>query len=216
MLLSHSWRSLRRAPVFASAVVLTLTIGIGSAAAIFAVVNAVLLRPLPYGHSDRLVGAWNDMPSISLLHGQQTNSIYFTYRRLAKSIVGIAMYEDGSINVTDPDGHADPERIGTAWTTANLFPLLQVSPILGRTYTDAEDAPKEPNRVVVISEGLWRSRFGGTRDVLGKKLLVSGNALEIIGVMPASFRFPNPDVRLWLPQHADPTDPREGGFNHNA
>jgi predicted permease len=216
VLLSHSWRALRRAPVFASTVVLTLTIGIGAAAAIFAVVNAVLLRPLPYGHSDRLVGAWHDMPALSLLHGNQTVSTYFTYRRLATTIDGIAMYDDGSINVTDPTGQADPERIPTAWTTANLFPLLQVAPILGRTFSEAEDAPKAETRVVVIGEALWKTRFGGTRDVIGKKLVISGRETEIIGVMPSSFKFPNAGVRLWMPQNADPNDPEQSGFNHNA
>jgi predicted permease len=216
VLLSHSWRALRRAPVFASTVILTLTIGIGSAAAIFAVVNAVLLRPLPYGHSDRLVGVWNDMPALSLLHGQQTVSTYYTYRRLARTIEGIAMYDDGSINVTDPNGQAAPERIPIAWATANLFPLLQVAPILGRTFSEAEDGPKAETRVVVIGEALWRARFGGARDVIGKKLVISGRETEIIGVMPSSFKFPNAGVRLWMPQNADPNDPEQSGFNHNA
>jgi putative ABC transport system permease protein len=216
MTLAHSWRALRRAPVFSAAVVLSLTIGIGAAAAIFAVVNAVLLRPLPYGHSDRLVGAWHDMPAISLLHGQQTTTTYFTYRRLATSVEGIAMYDDGSTNITDPDGRADPERMRTGWSTANLFHILQASPLLGRTFSDEDDAPKSEPKVVVISEPLWKSRYAGARDVIGKKLLVSGRELEIIGVMPASFVFPSAETRLWLPENADPTDPEQGGFNHYA
>jgi len=77
---SQTWRSLRRAPLFAATIVLTLTIGIGSAAAIFAVVNAVLLRPLPYGHPDRLVGAWHDMPGVSMIHANQTAGLYRTYK----------------------------------------------------------------------------------------------------------------------------------------
>src|SRR3954467_923896 len=122
MLLAHSWRSLRRAPVFSSAVVLSLTVGIGAAAAIFAVINAVLLRPLPYGHPDRLVGAWHDMPAISLTHAQQTHSTYFTYKKFARTIEGIALYDDGSLNVADPDNRAEPQRMQVAWTTANLVP----------------------------------------------------------------------------------------------
>ena len=86
--MSHSLRSLRRAPLFSAAVVLTLTIGIGSAAAIFAVVNAVLLRPLPYGHPDRLVGVWDDLPPLSLNHTDLTSGIYFTYKRFAHTIEG--------------------------------------------------------------------------------------------------------------------------------
>jgi predicted permease len=211
--LSHAWRSLRRAPLFSVTVVLALTLGIGSAAAIFAIVNAVLLRPLPYGHPDRLVGAWHDLPPISLLHANQTAGTYRTYKKFATSIAGIGLYNDGSANVTDPDGRADPERMTTASVTVEVIPLLEVSPILGRTFSEAEDAPKGPN-VALISEGLWRSRFGGTRDVIGKKLVVYGRSTEIIGVMPSSFRFPSANTQLWLPQQIDPNAPYPGGFNH--
>ncbi|HEY4306185.1 MAG TPA: ABC transporter permease [Gemmatimonadaceae bacterium] len=216
MHLTHSWRALRRAPVFSAAVVLSLTIGIGAAAAIFAVVNAVLLRPLPYGNADRLVGAWHNMPAVSMVHAQQTTSTYYTYRRMATTVEGIAMYDDGSINVTDADGKADPERMRTGWSTANLFQVLRVSTILGRTFSEQEDAPKAETKVVVISEALWKSRFGGSRDVLAKKLTISGRAYDIIGVMPASFGFPTAETRLWLPENADPSDPEQGGFNHYA
>jgi predicted permease len=201
--------------VFSATVVLTLTIGIGSAAAIFAVVNAVLLRPLPYGHPDRLVGAWHDLPPVSLMHAQQTVGTYFTYKKFARSIEGIAIYDDGSANVSDPDGRADPERITAAWTTANLIPLLEVAPIVGRFFTEAEDVPRGPN-VAVISEGLWRSRFGGDRSVIGKKLLVFGRSTEVVGVMPSTFRFPSAGTQLWLPRRLDPNDPFPGGFNHSA
>ncbi len=108
---SHTWRSLRRAPVFSATVVLTLTIGIGSAAAIFAIVNAVLLRPLPYGNADRLVGAWHDMPPMSLKHAEQTGGTYRTYKRFASTIEGIALYDEGSISVTDPDGNVPNRRL---------------------------------------------------------------------------------------------------------
>jgi len=213
--LSYAWRSLRRAPLFSVTVVLALTLGIGSAAAIFAIINAVLLRPLPYGHPDRLVGAWHDLPPLSLLHATQTAGTYRTYKKFATTISGIGLYNDGSVNVSDPDGRGDPERMTIAWTTVEIIPLLEVSPILGRTFSEAEDAPKGPN-VALISEGLWRSRYGGARDVIGKKLLVGGRSTEIIGVMPSSFRFPSASTQLWLPQQLDPTAQYAGGFNHTG
>jgi putative ABC transport system permease protein len=213
--ISHVWRSLKRAPVFSAAVVLTLTIGIGSAAAIFSVVNAVLLRPLPFGHPERLVGVWHDMPAVSMLHAQQTAGTYFTYKKFARSIEGIALYDDGAANVSDPDGRAQPERMIIAWTSANLIPLLQVSPILGRSFSEADDTPKAPS-VVVISEGLWRSRFAGDRNVIGQTLLIFGKPAEIIGVMPAKFRFPSANTRMWLPRQLDPNALYPGGFQHNA
>ncbi|HEY4216712.1 MAG TPA: ABC transporter permease [Gemmatimonadaceae bacterium] len=211
----YSWRSLRRAPLFSASVILTLTIGIGSAAAISAVVNAVLIRPLPYGHPDQLVGVWFDMPAMSLTHAQQTAGTYRTFKQFAHSVDGIGLYQDGSLNVADPDGRGEPERLSSAWTTASTIPLLQVTPILGRTFSEAEDAPKGP-LVVVISEGLWRSRYGGNKDVIGKRLTISGKPVEIIGVMPASFRFPNAETKLWLPLQLDPNDPYPGGFSYDA
>jgi predicted permease len=211
--LSYVWRSLRRAPVFAATVVVTLTIGIGASAAIFAVVNAVLLRPLPYHQPDRLVGIWHDLPPISLNHAQQTAGLHQTYKRFAQTVDGIALYDDGSASVSDPDGRGEPERMTTAWATANLIPLLGVAPIIGRTFSESEDVPTGPN-VAVISERVWRTRFGGDKSVIGRKLLVSGRAYEIIGVMPARFHFPNAETRIWLPRQLDPNDPVPGGFSH--
>ena len=213
--LSYAWRSLRRAPLFSVTVVLALTLGIGSAAAIFAIVNAVLLRPLPYGHPDRLVGAWHDLPPVSMLHAGQTGGTYRTYKKLATTITNIGLYRGGSANVTDPDGRADPERITTASMTVEVIPLLEVSPILGRSFSAAEDAPKGPS-VALISEGLWRRRFGGARDVIGKRLVVGGRSTEIIGVMPSTFRFPSSTTQLWLPYQLDPNGQYGGGFNQNG
>jgi hypothetical protein len=105
------------------------------------------------------VGIWHDLPPISLLHAQQTAGIHFTYKRYAQTVEDVALYDDGSASIADPDGRGDPERVIAAWASSNLIPLLGVSPIIGRTFSDAEDAPKGPN-VVVISESVWRTRYG--------------------------------------------------------
>lgn len=211
--LAYTWRALRRAPLFTVTVILALTIGIGSAAAIFAIVNGVLLRPLPYGHSDRLVAAWHSMPVLSMDRAPQTPGTFLTYRRFATSLAGMGIYNEGSANVADPDGRGEPERMSVAWTSRELIPLLEVSPILGRTFSAQEDAPKGPN-VTLISEGVWRSHFGGARDAIGKKLLVFGKPTEIIGVMPAAFRFPSGNTQLWLPLQLDPNAQFPGGFSY--
>ncbi|HTJ22061.1 MAG TPA: ABC transporter permease, partial [Gemmatimonadaceae bacterium] len=211
--LSHAFRSLERSPLFSATVIIALTIGLGSAAAIFAIVNGVLLRPLPYGHPDRLVGAWHDMPALSMHHAPQTAGTFFTYKKFAKSFAALGVYQQGSANVSDPEGRAQPERMSVAYTTLDVIPLLEVSPILGRTFTAAEDAPKGPN-VAVISEGLWKTRFGGTRDVIGKTLVVFGRPTEIIGVMPARFGFPSSNTQMWLPLQLDPNAQFPGGFNY--
>src|SRR5690349_11993582 len=197
--ISYAVRSLRRAPGFSLAVVATLTIGIGSAAAIFAVVDAVLLRPLPYGHPEQLIGAWHDLPPIGLMKAQQTTGTYYTYKRLARTISGIATYNSGSANVSAPDGRVEPDRLPVAWVTANLFPLLEVNPLVGRTFTEAEDVKDGP-QVAVISEGLWRTRFGGDPNIVGKKLSIFEKSTEIVGVMPGSFTFPNATTKIWVPQ----------------
>lgn len=213
--LAYATRSLLRAPLFSGAVILTLTIGIGSAAAIFAVVNAVLLRPLPYENPDRLVGVWNDMPAISLRHAQQTSGMYRTIKMYARTLEGIAVYQEDALSVADPDGRGDPARMNIAWVTASAIPLLGVKPMIGRPFTEAEDLPKAP-RTAVISEHVWRTRFAGESNPIGKKLVVDGNLTEIIGVMPERFRFPNARTDLWLPIQLDPNDPFQGGFNYNA
>src|SRR3954462_6637290 len=212
---TYAGRSLARAPLFSVAVVLTLTIGIGAASAIFAVVNALPLRPLPYEQPDRLVGAWLDMAPINLSHVQQTAGTYRTFKRFTHSIEGIAAYQDGSLNVADPDNRAEPARASVAWLTANAIPLLGVRPVMGRSFTEAEDQPKAAPGAV-SSERLWNRRFGGAPTTLGRKLVIAGKLTDIIGIMPDRFRFPNATTDIWLPIQLDPNDPYPGGFNYNA
>ena len=213
--LAYATRSLLRAPLFTVAVILTLTIGIGSAAAIFAVVNAVLLRPLPFEKPDRLVGVWNDMAPISMKHAQQTLGMYLTMKRYARTIEGIAVYQDGSLSVADPDGRGDPARMNVAWMTASAIPLLGVRPVVGRPFDEAEDIPKGPD-VAVISERLWHARFAGESNPVGKKIIIGGKLTEIIGVMPERFRFPNARTDIWLPIQLDPNNQFAGGFDYSS
>lgn len=211
----YAWRSLRRTPVFTATAVLTLAIGVGAATAIFAVVNGILLRPLPYGHPEQLVGAWHDLPPLSLTHTEQTPATYFTYKRFARTVSGIAAYNDGSANVADPSGSTEPRRLSAGLISSDLVPLLEVSPKLGRSFTAEEDVPNGP-AVVLISEGLWRSRFGADPRVIGRMLEVSGVSREIVGVMPEKFRFPSANTELWLPLALDPNNPFPGGFSYYA
>jgi predicted permease len=213
--LKPAWRSLRRSPAFTITASATLIIGIGASVAIFALVNGVLLRPLPYGAPDRLVVPYHDMPMLGMHKGNQTAGTYFTYRKLARSLESIGVYQRGAVNVSDSRGGSEPQRINSARMTASVIPILQVSPLVGRTFTEAEDLPKGPN-VILISEGLWRSRFGGDRNILGRTLDVGGSTWEIIGVMPARFRFPSAETQLWMPMQLDPNDPYPGGFNYDG
>jgi predicted permease len=211
----YAWRSLRRTPVFTATAVLTLAIGVGAVTAMFAVVDGILLRPLPYGHPEQLVGAWHDSPTMSLYHFNQSGGTYFTYKRFARSIAGIAAYDVGSANVADPAGSTEPRRLDAGFISRDLVPLLEVSPMLGRSFTAAEDVPNGP-AVMMISEGLWRTRFGADPHIIGRTLDVGGRSHEIIGVMPKSFRFPSSDTEIWLPLALDPNASFQGGFNHDA
>jgi predicted permease len=223
--LRYAWRSLRRTPVFTITATLTLVIGLAATIAIFAVVNGVLLKPLPYGQPDRLVGAWFDLPPINLKHAQQTQTTYYTFQRLARTIEGIGVYQEGSANVSDVGGKTEPQRLAVAWVTSTLIPVLKVSPILGRTITAEEDVPqtarvgaglRDAADVVMISEGLWRTRFGADPKIIGTLLDVNGRSREIVGVMPSRFRFPEATTQLWLPLGLDPNNKFPGGFNYNA
>lgn len=210
-----AWRSLRRSPAFTVAASLTLVLGIGAAVAMFALVNGVLLRPLPFPQPDRLVGVWHDLRGINLHKANQTGGTYFTYRKLAHTLDGMGLFNEGAVNVSDPGRGSEPQRVGATWVTASLIPVMGVKPLLGRNFTAAEDLPKGPD-VVIISEALWRSRFAGARDVLGRTMEVNGRSREIIGVMPDDFRYPNGNTRLWLPLQLDPANPYPGGFNYQG
>ena len=219
--MSHSsfvrpaWRSLLRAPSFTITAVITLALGVGAAVAIFALVNGVLLRALPYGNPDRLVAVWHDMPGVSIHKGNQTRATYYTYRKFARSLAGIGVYQSGAVNVSDPRGGSEPQRITAAWLTQSVIPVLMVAPLKGRNFTEAEDLPNGP-RVVVISEGLWRTRLGADPAVIGRTLEVNGRTHEIVGVMPERFRFPTATTQLWLPLQLDASAQFSGGFNYGA
>ena len=213
--LRHAARSLSRSPSFSIAAVLTLAIGIGAVAAIFCVVNAVLLRPLPYGAPERLVAASHDLPPLGMLHVPQTGSTYFAYQRLARTIDGIGVYLEGEVNVAEPGGSAEPERMISARISATLLPVLEVSPIAGRAFTSAEDRPGA-SPVMLIGEGLWRTRFAGDKNTIGRRLDVDGVSREIVGVLPARFRFPVAATQVWIPLQLDPVNPPATAYAYSG
>ncbi len=215
MSVRHAWRSLRRTPAFTITAVLTLVIGVGASVAMFEIVNGVLLKPLPYGDSDRLVGAWHDLPPIGLHKAQQTAGTYFTYKKFARTIENIGVYQEGSVNGAGAAGGGEPQRLVAGFISATLIPTLAVPPIMGRSFTDAEDLPNAPN-VVVISEGLWRSWFNADPNILARTMDVNGRPRQIVGVMPARFRFPTAATQIWLPLQLDPNASFSGGFNYTG
>lgn len=213
MTIRHSLRSLRRTPVFSVTAALTLVIGLASAIAIFAVVNAVILRPLPYGIADRLVGVWHDLPPLNLKKATQTPATWLTYQRLARTIEGIGIYQESAANI-GAIGGGEPQRVRSAWVSHELIPLMQTPPLLGRTFRPEEDVVNGP-MVVMIGENLWRARYGADPAIVGKSMDIGGSSREIIGVMPAKFRFPTADTDLYLPLQLA-RDGLGGGFSYDG
>jgi len=209
----HALRSLIRTPVFTAAAILTLVLGIGSVAAMFAIVSGVLLEPLAYGHPDRLVSVNLALRTADLRRIEQPPAVFFTYKRFARRIDDIGFYRTGNANIWTGNGGDSPERVTATWVTASTIPVLQVRPMLGRSFSNDEDRLRGPN-VVILSDYVWRTRFGAAHDVIGKKLIVNSVPREIVGVMPESFSFPAPVTRLWLPARVDPNTTTAGDFSY--
>jgi predicted permease len=213
--LRHAVRSLERSPSFTLAAIATLTIGIGAASAVFTVVDSVLLRPLPYREPERLVGAWFEMPAIGLSHVQQAAATFLTYRAESRTISGIGIYDVEEANVAERNSPSGAQRVSTALCTASLFTVLGVSPVRGRLFGESDDHPgAEP--VVLISETIWRARFGADPSIVGRMLDVDGVAHQVIGVMPKSFRFPSAQTALWRPLAMDTVSLPATAFSYSA
>jgi putative ABC transport system permease protein len=190
----YASRRLVAQPGFTTVAALTLALGIGANTAIFSVVYGVLLKPLPFPEPERLVGVYHRGEGVNLPVMNQGPATYFTYRDNQRVFEEIGAWESDEVSIT---GRGEPERIEALSLTDLTLPLLGVRPALGRLFGKEDDAPGSPLRVI-LTYGYWQRRFGGTPDAVGQPLDVDGEAGEIIGVLPSSFRFlrTNPDVLL--------------------
>ena len=183
----YAFRMMAKQPGFAALAILAFALGIGANTAIFSVVNAVLLRPLPYPHSERLINLRERTPTFP--SGSVSYPNYLDWRASQHTFTDLALFRRESYNLSSEKGGSAPERVGGARVTANFLKVLDVAPELGRDFMDADDVP-HGTKVALISDKMWRKRFGGSRDVLGQHLLVDGVSHEIIGVLPAIVRLP--------------------------
>jgi len=190
----YAIRSLRRNAFFTMIAVLTLALGIGASAAIFSVIDAILLRPLPYADADRLVLIWTADPARNIHEGATSYLTLTDWRRDNKSLTDLAFWSERAGNIT---GDGEPERVVGALVSANVFSLLGSSPVIGRTFTADEEGRREA--VVVLSHRLWQRRFGGSATAIGRTLDVDGRPLQIVGIMPEGFHFPTKDIQHWEP-----------------
>lgn len=198
MAIRYALRSLKRTPVFTIAVTLTLTVGIAAVGSMFAIVYGVLLAPLPYGEPERLVSVRLEAPESGSM--AQPPALQVTYSQLAQTLDGVGFYRTGSSNVWIEGSDDGADSVIATWVTASMMPLLQIPPLLGRSFNAEEELRGGPD-AVILSESEWRSRFNAATDVIGKTLMVNSVRREIIGVMPARFAFPlyNAATRVWLP-----------------
>jgi len=205
-------RALRRSPGFFLIAVFTLAVGIGANAAIFTVVDAVLLRPLPYPEPDRIMGVSHTAPGLGMDSLELSDGTFFVYRRDNRSFADLGIYWDASVTLT---GGQTPERVRASGATAGVFAVLRRPAALGRTLQVSDERPgAEP--VAVLSDGLWRRRFGGDPKAVGTLLQVDGVSTRIVGVMPAGLHFPSAEIELWLPMTIDPANLQAGSFNYGA
>jgi putative ABC transport system permease protein len=190
-------RRLVRTPAFTVPAALTLALAIGANAALFAVVHRVVLNPLPYGDSGRLIALDFGVPVRNVPSGfnSMTSRLYFHYVDRARALDGFALYRADELNLT---GQRNPERIRVARTTASLASVLRVTPEVGRWFTEPEDLSGQ-SPVAVISHGLWVRRYGQDRAILGQIVRLEGVPTTIVGVMPPSYAFPDPRTDIWIP-----------------
>ena len=198
----HALRTLRRAPALATAAILTLALGVGANTAIFSAVDAVILRPLPFHDPGRLVMLWEENPDRGWRQGGVAPANAFDWRDQVEAFDDVALYNQASGRRT-LTGDGEPRILINRKVTGNFFSVLGVRAQLGRTLNDAETW-ESGTRVVVISDRLWRQQFGADPGIVGRTIQLDGSGVEVVGVMPPGFAFPEEDVDLWLPIDWDP------------
>jgi len=196
-------RLLVRSPGLSLVIILTLALGIGANAAIFSVVNGVLLSPLPYRQPDRLMSVYSQFPGLGFDRFWVSPPEFIEFRERATRFDGVGAYRATPVNL---EGRDQPVRVQAAFASASLFTVLGVAPERGRVYTPQEDMPNA-EKLIVLSDGLWRRAFGADPDIAGRRVKVGGQERTILGVMPPGFDIAGEHVEAWLPLALDPANP---------
>ncbi len=193
--LRYALRMLAKKPSFTAIALITLTLGIGANTAIFSVVNALLLRPLPYPNADQLVVIWGKLPGHGLDKLAASGAEFVDYRDRNQVFSSVATYASNGRNLT---GVSEPERINVTFVTAAFFSVIDTKPLHGRTFFAEEDQPGR-DAVVVLNYNLWQKQFGGEAKIVGQNILLDGKSQQVVGIMPAGFQFPDADTAIWKP-----------------
>ena len=187
-------RLLAARPAFTAAAVLLVGLGIAATATIFSVVNTVLLKPLPYPESDRLVSYWGTAPAMELPKLDLPDGEYVYHRQHTRTLESVALYDQGSMTLVEG---GEAERVAGGWISYNFFTVFRVPPALGRTFTLQEERPNG-GLVVILSDALWRQRFGADSSIVGTSIRLNDLPTTVVGVMPPGFEYPERS-RLWVP-----------------
>jgi predicted permease len=210
--LRHVLRALLRSPGFTAITVVTIAIGIGANAAIFSIVNGILLKPLPYPESDRLVAVREISPVLDLKDLQLAPADYFTFREENKTFERFGIWNSSRVSIT---GLGAPEQVQAIDVTVDTLPALGIHPTLGRWFSQKDDAP-EAARTVILSYGYWQRKFGGAPSAIGRGIHIDGNLCQIIGIMPAGFRLLDQPADLIQPFRFDRAKTTLGNYSYNG
>ncbi len=205
-------RRLARAPLFTAITLITLAVGIGANTVVFSVVDGVLLKPLPYPNSDRLIGIWHSAPGVNMPVINMAAFMYFTYREQSTTFQDIGAYNTDSYAVT---GMGQPDKVPALDVTDGTLPLLGVKPALGRLFSSQDVSPSGP-QTAILSYGYWQRRFGSSKSAVGNTIAIDGTAHEIIGVLPRDFQFLDEKADLYVPMRLDRSKTQLGNFNFEA
>jgi putative ABC transport system permease protein len=211
--LRYGVRALAQTPAFTIVAILTLGLGIGANAATFSVTRAVLLSPLPYADTERTVAIWSRWADFDKTWVSEAELL--DYRR-TRSLRDVGAWSTTQVNLTG--ANAEPERVGAARVTPNVFTALGARPLHGRTFTPDEEVEGR-DTVAILGHGLWQRRFGGDHLVLHRRIRVDGRDLTVVGIMPQGFQLPTDygedfaePTELWIPLTVNPSSPERG--NH--
>jgi predicted permease len=213
--LRYALRGVRRAPGFASAVVLSLALGVGGTSTVFTFADAILLRPLPYPHAERLVSMRHEAAGLDVLEAQQSDGTYLHYRANNRVFEEIGTYYENVVNLSGVDG-LEAERVPIAMVSSSFFSVLGARTVVGRLPTEEEPPPMsgaddpyvrggaEGGVEVLLSYDLWQRWYGGDPDIIGRTIEANRAPRRVIGVLEPAFAFPRPEIGIWYPEDPDP------------
>jgi len=208
----HSSRSLRRSPLFTTMAIACIALGVSVATTIFAAINSILLRPLPFGQPEQLAMIYGQVKARNINGSNISWPDYVSWRDRSSSFAGMGIWTWATLTLSGSEG--DAERVEAANVSANIFPLLRVRPLLGRSFATSEEIEGN-NNVIILSHDLWKRRYGGDSSILNRTIIVDAQPNVVIGVMPPQFNFPERG-QAWRPFTVNPAEEEHGDRGYAA